>query len=124
MPGSMRLRVLARRKRKKDDKIRTEYIRTGNLMISRLRYSFGMCLWHIPNLILSSFFHQRLAKHPANAWNQALLHLAVRENIRRIAGECGLSGSDEKSEIKNSFRRSPNSLVVTVNSLSGVGVCG
>ena len=38
--------------------------------------------------------------------------------------KCGLSGGDEKSEIKNSFRRSPNSLVVTVNSLSGVGVCG
>ena len=67
MPGPMRLRVLARRKRKKDDKIRSEYIRREILMISHLRYSFGMCLWHIPNLILSSFFHQRLAKHPANA---------------------------------------------------------
>lgn len=30
VPDSMRLRVLARRKRKKDDKIRTEYIRTEN----------------------------------------------------------------------------------------------
>ena len=55
-------------------------------MIFRLRYSFGMCLQHIPNLILSSFFHQLLAKHPANALNQALLHLTVRENIRGQRG--------------------------------------
>ena len=86
VPVTMLLQALAIRKLKKDDKIRTEYIRREILMISHLRYSFGMCLWHIPNLILSSFFHQLLAKYPANALNQALLHLTVRENIRRIAG--------------------------------------
>ncbi|MZK45103.1 hypothetical protein GT508_11225 [Dorea sp. BIOML-A1] len=44
--------------------------------------------------------------------------------IYEDSGEYGFSESSGKSELKNVFRRSPNSLAVTVNSLSVVGVCG
>ena len=82
----MRLRVLARRKRKKDDKIRTEYIRTENPDDFPPQVFFWDVLVAHPKSYFIVFFHQLLAKHPANALNQALLHLTVRGNIRRIAG--------------------------------------
>ena len=83
----MRLRVLARRKRKKDDKIRTEYIRTENPDDFPPQVFFwDVLVAHPKSYFTVSFSTNGLAKYPANALNQALLHLTVRENMRRIAG--------------------------------------
>ena len=81
------------------------------------------------------FFRLRLAS-PRSRIESGTSTLDVPENLYRITTVfrirycrihlCLLcfSESSGKSELKNVFRRSPNSLVVTVNSLSVVGVYG
>ena len=79
----MRLWVLARRKRKKDDKIRTEYIRTRNPDDFSPRVFFrDVLVAHPESYFTVSFSTNGLAKRPAYALNQALLHLAVHEKCR------------------------------------------
>ena len=109
---------------KKDDKIR-----------------FGMCYKHIPKEYLrrkiirifrpNVFGSYFTVLFSANALQSTLRMHWTRHfytwlfaKIYEDSGECGFLGSSGKSEMKDIFRRSPNSLVVTVNSLSGVGVCG
>ena len=124
VPDSMRLQVLARRKRKKDDKIRTEYIRTENPDDFPPQVFFWDVLVAHPKSYFIVFFSPTPCKAPCECIEPGTSTLDCSRKYTRIAGECGFSESSGKSEMKDIFRRSPNSLVVTVNSLSGVGVYG
>ena len=121
----MRLRVLARRKRKKDDKIRTEYIRTENPDDFPPQVFFWDVLVAHPKSYFIVFFSPTPCKAPCECIEPGTSTLdCSRKYAEDIGGECGLSGGGGKSEIKDPFRRSHNSFAVTANSLSGVGVCG
>lgn len=121
----MRLRVLARRKRKKDDKIRTEYIRTENPDDFPPQVFFWDVLVAHPKSYFIVFFSPTPCKAPCECIEPGTSTLDCSRKYAEDIGESVASRAVmKKSEIKNSFRRSPNSLVVTVNSLSGVGVCG
>ncbi len=120
----MRLRVLARRKRKKDDKIRTEYIRTENPDDFPPQVFFWDVLVAHPKSYFIVFFSPTPCKAPCECIEPGTSTLGCSRKYTEDSGEYGFSESSGKSELKDIFRRSPNSLVVTVNSLSGVGVYG
>lgn len=118
----MRLRVLARRKRKKDDKIRTEYIRTENPDDFPPQVFFWDVLVAHPKSYFIVFFSPTPCKAPCECIEPGTSTLDCSRKYTRIAGS--VASQEVVSEMKNVFRRSPNSLVVTVKLLSVVGVYG
>ena len=69
------------------------------------------------------FFRLRLAS-PRSRIESGTSTLDCSRKYTEDSGEYGFSESSGKSELKNVFRRSPNSLAVTVKPLPVVGVYG
>ena len=80
----MRLRVLARRKRKKDDKIRTEYIRTENPDDFPPQVFFWDVLVAHPKSYFIVFFSPTPCKAPCECIGPGTSTLDVPENLYRI----------------------------------------
>ena len=100
----MRLRVLARRKRKKDDKIRTEYIRTENPDDFPPQVFFWDVLVAHPKSYFIVFFSPTPCKAPCECIEPGTSTLDCSRKYTRIAGECGFSESSGKSEMKDISR--------------------
>ena len=79
---------------------------------------------HPESYFIGLIFYQRPCKAPCECIEPGTSTLGCSRKYTEDSGEYGFSESSGKSELKDIFRRSPNSLVVTVNSLSGVGVYG
>ena len=107
----MRLRVLARRKRKKDDKIITEYIRTENPDDFPPQVFFWDVLAAHPKSYFIVFFSPTPCKAPCERIEPGTSTLDCSRKYTRILGEV-------------CFPAEPNGLVVTVKPLSVVGVYG
>ena len=97
MPDSMRLRVLARRKRKKDDKIRTEYIRTENPDDFPPQVFFWDVLVAHPKSYFIVFFSPTPCKAPCECIEPGTSTLDGSRKYTRIAGSMASQKVVEKA---------------------------